>query len=128
MVYLQCCLRVESPERFHPVGCGTAHETRTARLLPKVPAFTCPTHYGGRLATMPSADFWPITSGVAATRADRVTLGSGGHSAAFTVVLKPAPMATSVTSGFYGYSNPFEMALSSTSMVTQPASWADLPE
>lgn len=88
----------------------------------------CPTHYSGRLATMPSADFCPITSGVAARRADWITVGTGGHSAAFAVVLNPAPMATSVTLGFDGYSIPFEVALSSTSMVTQSASWTDLPE
>ncbi len=59
----------------------------------------CPTHYGGRLATMPSADFCSITSGVAARRAVRVTVGSGGNSNAFALALSPAPIAARTASG-----------------------------
>lgn len=67
----------------------------------------CPTHYDGRLATMPSADFCPITPDVTAKRAGRVTLGSGGDSTAFAVALNPVPMATKATLGFDGYFQPF---------------------
>jgi hypothetical protein len=81
----------------------------------------CPTHYDGRLATMPSADFCPITPGVTARRADWVTLGSGGDSTAFTMALNPAPLATEATLGFDGYPVPFGTVLSSTSMVAQSA-------
>ena len=47
----------------------------------------CPTHYGGHLATMPSADFCPITPDVTARRAARVTLGSGGNPSAFGITV-----------------------------------------
>ena len=75
---------------------GAVHPLRHARLTRcrRFRPSPCPTHYGGRLATMPSADFCPITPGVAAQRADRVTLGSGGHSSVFTLDLNPAPLAT----------------------------------
>jgi len=43
---------------------------------------------------MASADFCPITPGVAAKRAARITLGSGGTSSAFALALSPAPVAT----------------------------------
>jgi hypothetical protein len=65
--------------------------TRCRRFGPS----PCPSHYGGRLATMPSADFCPITPGVAARRAARVAVGSGGTSSAFALALRPAPLATS---------------------------------
>ena len=87
----------------------------------------CPTHYGGHLATMPSADFCPITPDVTARRAARVTLGSGGTSSAFALALSPAPVATTAPVGFDGNSSPFEMALSSTPIGTQTASETDLP-
>ena len=60
----------------------------------------CPTHYGGRSATMPSADFCPITPSVTAGRAARVTVGSGGVPNAFALDLSPAPMATKAPLGF----------------------------
>ena len=72
-----------------------------------------PTHYGGRLATMPSADFCPITPGVTARRAARVTLGSGGNSRAFALALSPAPMTTKAPLGFDGDSSFFGPALTS---------------
>jgi len=109
---------------------GTLRHPRSARLTlcRRFRPSPCPTHYGRHLATMPSADFCPITPCVAAKRAGWITVGFGGHSAAFEVVLNPAPMATSVTLRFDGASSPFGMALSSTSLVTQLASWTDLPE
>ena len=87
----------------------------------------CPTHYGGRLATMPSADFSPITPDVAAKRAARITLGSGGTSSAFALALSPAPVAITAPVGFDGNSSPFELALSSTPLGTRTASETDLP-
>ena len=87
----------------------------------------CPTHYGGRLATMPSADFCPITPGIAAGRAARIAVGSGGDSGAFAPALSPAPVATTAPLGFDGESCPFGQALSSTPIGTQAASGADLP-
>jgi hypothetical protein len=86
-----------------------------------------PTHYGGRLATMPSADFCPITPDVTARRAARVAVGSGGDASTFALGLRPAPMATTATLGFDGDSGPFEPALSSTPVAAQAASGADLP-
>jgi hypothetical protein len=59
----------------------------------------CPTHYGGRLATIPSADFCPITPDVAARRAVRATVGSGGSSTAFAVALNPAPIEAQTACG-----------------------------
>jgi len=69
----------------------------------------CPTHYGGRLATMPSADFCPITPGVTARRAARVAVAPvGSHVCARSRLLSrrspsgqplaglPLPSATSV--------------------------------
>jgi len=53
----------------------------------------CPTHYGGRLATTPSADCCAITRGVTAEGAARIVGGSGGYSTAFAVARSPAPMA-----------------------------------
>jgi hypothetical protein len=67
----------------------------------------CPTHYGGHWATMPSADFCPITPNVAVRRAARVAVGSGGVSIAFALVLSPAPVATTAPVGFDGVSSPF---------------------
>jgi len=87
----------------------------------------CPTHYGGRLATMPSADFSPITPDVAAKRAARVTVGSGGHSSAFAPALSPAPLATTAPLGFDGVSSPFGLGLSATPIGTQAARGRDLP-
>jgi hypothetical protein len=76
---------------------------------------------------MASADFCPITPGVTAVRAARVSVGSGGHSIPFEMALNPAPVATAVTLGFDGDSTPFEVALSSTPLATQTARWTDLP-
>jgi len=97
--------------------------TRCRRFGPS----PCPTHYGGRLATMPSADFCPITPDVAAGRAARVALGSGGDSRAFALALRPAPMATTAPLGFDGDSGPFGPALSSTPIGSQAAGGTDLP-
>ena len=88
----------------------------------------CPTHYSGRLATMPSADFCPITPGVTARRAARVTVGSGGNSSAFAKALRPTPVATAAPLEFDGDSSPFGLALSSTPLGTRTASKTDLPE
>jgi len=87
----------------------------------------CPTHYGGRLATMPSADFCPITPGVTARRAARVAVGSGGHSSTFVLALSPASMTTKTPLGFDGDSSPFGPALSSTPIGTQAARETDFP-
>ncbi len=87
----------------------------------------CPTHYGGRLAIMPSADFYPITPCVATRRAVRVTLGSGGNSSTFALALRPAPLATTAPLGFDGDSSPFGLALSSTPLAVQTARETDLP-
>ena len=77
--------------------------TRCRRFRPS----PCPTHYGGRLATMPSADFCPVTPSVAARRAARVTVGSGGDSSAFALGLSPTPMVTTAPLGFDGDSSAF---------------------
>jgi len=108
---------------------GAVHPLRHARLTRcrRFRPSPCPTHYGGRLATMPSADFCPITPGVAAQRADRVTLGSGGHSSVFTLDLNPAPLATTAPVGFDGDSRPFGLGLSSTPIGTRTACETDLP-
>jgi hypothetical protein len=87
----------------------------------------CPTHYGGRLATMPSADFCPVTPDVAARRAARVTVGSGGDSSAFALALSPAPLATTAPLGFDGISSPFGLGLSATPIGTRTARGTDLP-
>ena len=86
-----------------------------------------PTHYGGRLATMPSADFCPVTPSVAARRAARVTVGSGGNSSTFALALSPTPMATTAPLGFDGDSSPFGLGLSSTPVGTRTACGTDLP-
>jgi hypothetical protein len=52
---------------------------------------------------MPSADFCPITSDVAAGCAVRVAVGSGGMSKAFVLVLSPTPVTTTVTLGTEPY-------------------------
>ena len=87
----------------------------------------CPTHYGGRLATMPSADFCPITPGVTARRTAPVAVGSGGDSSTFALALSPAPMTTKDPLGVNGDSSPFGPALSSTPIGSQAASGADFP-
>ena len=87
----------------------------------------CPTHYGGRLATMPSADFCPVTPGVAARRAARVAVGSGGVSSPFGLARSPAPLATTDPVGFDGLSSPFGLGLSSTLRAARTACGTDLP-
>ena len=87
----------------------------------------CPTHYGERLATMPSADFCPDTPSVAARRAARVAVGSGGDSSPFGLALKPAPLATTAPVGFDGGSSPFGLGLSSTPVGARAARKTDLP-
>ncbi len=59
---------------------GAIRPLRSARLTPcrRFRPSPCPTHYGGRSATPPSADFCSITPGVATGRAVRVVAGSGG--------------------------------------------------
>ena len=101
-----------------------ARLTRCRRFRPS----PCPTHYGGRLATMPSADFCPVTPSVAARRAARVTVGSGGNSSVFTLDRSPAPVVTTAPLGFDGSSSPFELALGSTPIGTRTARETDLPE
>ena len=102
---------------------GAVRPPRSARLTlcRQFGPSPCPTHYGERLATTPSADFCSITPGVATGRADRVVAGSGGDSAAFAVALSPAPMTTTATLGFDGVSGPFEPGLSSTPIAAQTA-------
>ena len=89
--------------------------TRCRRFGPS----PCPTHYGGRLATMPSADVCPSTLDVAAERAARVPVGSRGNSGAFAPGLNPAPMATKAPLGFDGNPGPFGPARSSTPVAAQ---------
>ena len=102
---------------------GAVRPPRSARLTlcRQFGPSPCPTHYGERSATTPSADFCPITPGVASERAARVVVGSGGNSAAFAAGLSPAPMTTTTTLGFDGLSVPFEAGLSSTPIAAQTA-------
>jgi hypothetical protein len=97
--------------------------TRCRRFGPS----PCPTHYGEHLATMPSADFCPVTPDVAARRAARVTVGSGGDSSPFGLALRPAPLATTAPLGFDGVSSPFGLDLSSTPLGARAARETDLP-
>ena len=62
----------------------------------------CPAHYGGRWATMPSADFCPVTPEVAVRRAARVAVGSGGDSSPFGMARSPAPLATTAPCRVHG--------------------------
>ena len=73
---------------------GAVRPLRSARLTlcRQFRPSPCPTHYGGRSATVPSADFCSITPGVATERAARVVTGSGGDCAAFAQTLSPAPI------------------------------------
>jgi len=102
---------------------GAVRPLRSARLTlcRQFRPSPCPTHYGGRSATSPSADFCSITPGVATGRAARVVVGSGGDSTAFAEALSPAPMTTTATLGFDGVSVPFEAGLSSTPIAAQTA-------
>ncbi len=55
-----------------PVVTGYANaEISAAPLCRRFRPSPCPAHYGGRLATTPSADFCPVTPGVTAGRAAR---------------------------------------------------------
>ena len=54
----------------------------------------CPTHYGGHLATMPSADFCHITTSVTAYRAARIAVGFDGYSSAFALARNSTPVTT----------------------------------
>ena len=122
---------VTTTDRQHglPVVTGNAHaEISAAPLCRRFRPSPCPTHYGGRLATTPSADFCPVTPDVAARRAARGTVGSGGDSIPFEMALSPAPMASTETVGFGGDPTPFGMALSPTPLASQAACQADLPE
>jgi hypothetical protein len=87
----------------------------------------CPTHYGERLVTMPSADFCLITPDVTAKRATRVTVGSGDYSSTFALALRPAPLAIAAPLGFNGSSSTFGTALSLTPIGTRIARETDLP-
>ena len=102
---------------------GAVRPLRSARpmLCRQFRPSPCPTHYGGRSATSPSADFCSITHGVATERAAPVVAGSGGDSAAFAEALSPAPMTSTATLGFDGVSVPFEPGLSSTPIAAQTA-------
>ncbi len=106
---------------------GALRSLRLARLsrCRRFRPSPCPTHYGGRWATMLSADVCLITPEVAAKRAARVMGGSGGDSSAFAPALRPAPMATTAPLGFDGDSRPFGLALSSTPIGTRTASETD---
>ena len=102
---------------------GAVRPLRSARLTPcrRFGPSPCPTHYGERLATTPSADFYSITPGVATVRAARVMVGSGGNPSTFALALNPAPVTTTATLGFDGDSIPFRMGLSSTPIAPQTA-------
>ena len=115
-------------ERF--TRSGAIRSMRLARLsrCRRFRPSPCPTHYGGRLATTPSADFCLVTPSVAARRAARVAVGSGGNSSTFALGLSPAPMTTTATLGFDGDSSPFGLALSSTPVAARTASETELPE
>ena len=108
---------------------GAVRPLRRARLsrCRRFGPSPCPTHYGGRWATMPSADFCPIPPGVTARRAVWVPVGSGGCSTAFAVALSPVPMATTTTVGFGGSSTAFAVGLSPIPLAAQTARGADLP-
>jgi hypothetical protein len=111
-----------------PVVTGNAHaEISAAPLCRRFRPSPCPSHYGGRLATTPSADFCPVTPGVTAGRAAREAVGSGGDPIPFEMALTPAPRASTGTLGFGGDPTPFGAALSPTSLAPQAAGWADLP-
>jgi len=79
------------------------------------------------LPTMPSAEFCPITPDVAARRAARVTVASGGASSTFALALRPASMVSEAILGLGGDSSPFGLALSSIPIAGQAASEAGLP-
>jgi len=108
---------------------GAVRPLRSARLARcrRVWPSPCPTHYGGRWATTPSADFCPLTPDVAARRAARVTVGSGGDSSPFGLALRPAPLATTAPVGFDGLSSPCGRGLSSTPLAAPTARETDLP-
>ena len=113
----------------HFTRSGALRPLRSARLA-RCRRFwpsPCPTHYGGRWATTPSADFCPVTPNVAVRRAARVTVGSGGVSNPFGLALSPAPLATTAPLGFDGDSSPFGLGLSSTPIAAQTACETDLP-
>ena len=88
---------------------GAVRPLRSARLARcrRFGPSPCPAHYGGRWATMPSADFCPVTPEVAARRAARVAVGSGGVSSPFGLARSPAPLATTAPVGFDGRSKSF---------------------
>ena len=69
-------------------------ELSTAPLCRWFRPSPCPTHYRGRLATMPSADFCPRTSYVAALRAVCRLRVRWGYPRAFALALSPAPIAS----------------------------------
>ena len=99
---------VDRQDRFTRSGAiRSLRPTRLARCRRFRPS-PCPIPYDGRLTTMPSADFCPITPGVAARRAGWIALGSGSSSTTFAVALIPAPVATKATLGFDGYFQPFQ--------------------
>jgi hypothetical protein len=108
---------------------GAVRPSRSARLARcrRFGPSPCPTHYGGRWATMPSADFCPVTPNVAVRRAARVTVGSGGVSSPFGLARSPAPLATTAPVGFDGLSSPFGLGLSSTPIAVRAACGTDLP-
>ncbi len=85
-----------------------------------------PSHQPGRGEARGCAEhLCPITPGVTAGRAVRVTVGSGGDSTAFAVALSPAPMATAAPLWFDGNSSPFGLALSSTPIGPRTACGTD---
>jgi hypothetical protein len=112
----------------HFTRSGAIRSLRYARLAHcrRFGPSPCPTHYGGRWATMPSADCCPLTPRLAARRAVRVAVGSGGVSIACAPALRPAPVATPARVGFDGDSSPVGLALSSTPIDTRTARGTDL--
>ena len=73
---------------------GAVRPLRSARLTlcRRFGPSPCPTHYGGRWATTPSADCCAITPRRYHRVRCRMAVGSGGCSTPFAVALSPAPM------------------------------------
>ena len=119
--------RTSRQDRF--TRSGAVRPLRLARLARcrRFGPLPCPAHYGGRWATMPSADFGPVTPSVAVRRAARVAVGSGGVSSPFGLARSPAPLATTAPVGFDGLSSPFGLGLSSTPIAARTTCGTDLP-
>ena len=57
------------PSWLHLVRCNASPEAGAAPPCQRFGPSPCPTHYGGRLASMPSADFCPVTPAITRRRA-----------------------------------------------------------